>query len=75
LSKSGCSSTSETSKGSGLSLSRSDARVSRVKARERARERTAKEKEELGFLLQQLFNFMIFKIDLVMINQVKLLNG
>ncbi|GAU42282.1 hypothetical protein TSUD_81910 [Trifolium subterraneum] len=46
LSKSGCSSTSETSKGSGLSLSRSDARVSRVKARERARERTAKEKEK-----------------------------
>ncbi|CAK8578346.1 unnamed protein product [Lathyrus sativus] len=46
LSKSGCSSTSETSKGSGLSLSRSDVRVSRVKARERARERTAKEKEK-----------------------------
>lgn len=46
LSKSGCSSTSETSKGSGLSLSRSDVRVSRVKARERARERTAKEKDK-----------------------------
>ncbi|XP_040382375.1 LOW QUALITY PROTEIN: transcription factor PCF6 [Oryza brachyantha] len=38
LTKSGCSSTSETSKGSVLSLSRSD---SRVKARERARERSA----------------------------------
>ncbi|RLN34942.1 transcription factor PCF6 [Panicum miliaceum] len=38
LSRSGCSSTSETSKGSVLSLSRSE---SRVKARERARERSA----------------------------------
>uniref|UniRef100_A0A0D9WVI8 TCP domain-containing protein n=1 Tax=Leersia perrieri TaxID=77586 RepID=A0A0D9WVI8_9ORYZ len=38
VTKSGCSSTSETSKGSVLSLSRSD---SRVKARERARERSA----------------------------------
>uniref|UniRef100_A0A0E0LH84 TCP domain-containing protein n=1 Tax=Oryza punctata TaxID=4537 RepID=A0A0E0LH84_ORYPU len=38
LTKSGCSSTSETSKGSVLSLSRSE---SRVKARERARERSA----------------------------------
>ncbi|KAL3596644.1 hypothetical protein D5086_008281 [Populus alba] len=45
LSKSACSSTSETSKGSGLSLARSGIRDSRVKARERARERTAKEKE------------------------------
>ncbi|KAJ8762655.1 hypothetical protein K2173_010676 [Erythroxylum novogranatense] len=43
-SKSACSSTSETSKGSGLSLTRSDIRVNRVKARERARERAAKEK-------------------------------
>ncbi|XP_074272514.1 transcription factor PCF6-like [Silene latifolia] len=45
MSKSGCSSNnSDTSKGSGLSLSRSEIRV---KARERARERTtAKEKEE-----------------------------
>ncbi|KAJ0963218.1 hypothetical protein J5N97_028340 [Dioscorea zingiberensis] len=40
LSKSGGSSTSETSKGSVLSLSRSE---SRIKARERARERTAKD--------------------------------
>ncbi|WOK99502.1 hypothetical protein Cni_G08214 [Canna indica] len=39
--KSGCSSTSETSKGSVLSLSRSE---SRLKARERARERAAKDK-------------------------------
>ncbi|KAL6201189.1 hypothetical protein ACLB2K_024904 [Fragaria x ananassa] len=47
LSKSGCSSTSETSKGSELSLSRPDTRVNRVKAaRERARDRTAKEKEK-----------------------------
>ncbi|XP_062189150.1 transcription factor PCF6-like [Phragmites australis] len=38
LTRSGCSSTSETSKGSVLSLSRSE---SRVKARERARERSA----------------------------------
>ncbi|KAL5196981.1 hypothetical protein ABZP36_000493 [Zizania latifolia] len=38
LTKSGCSSTSETSKGSVLSLSRSE---NRVKARERARERSA----------------------------------
>ncbi|BAF20819.1 transcription factor PCF6 [Oryza sativa Japonica Group] len=38
LTKSGCSSTSETSKGSVLSLSRSE---SRVKARERARERSS----------------------------------
>ncbi|XP_071721634.1 transcription factor TCP2-like [Rutidosis leptorrhynchoides] len=49
LSKSACGSNSDNSKGSGgLSLSggRSDARVSRVKAaRERARERTSKEKE------------------------------
>ncbi|XP_019464085.1 PREDICTED: transcription factor TCP2-like isoform X1 [Lupinus angustifolius] len=45
LSKSACSSTSETSKGSGLSLSRPDVRVNRIKARERARERTAKEKD------------------------------
>lgn len=43
---SACSSNSETSKGSGLSLSRSDVRVNRVKARERARERAAKEKEK-----------------------------
>lgn len=42
VSKSGCSSTSETSKGSVLSLSRSE---SRIKARERARERAAKEKD------------------------------
>lgn len=39
----GCSSTSETSKGSVLSLSRSEIRI---KARERARLRTAKDKEE-----------------------------
>lgn len=54
LSKSACSSTSETSKGSGgLSLSRSE---SRLKARERARERAAKEKEEKSentFVVQQ----------------------
>ncbi|XP_078162958.1 transcription factor PCF6-like [Carex rostrata] len=42
LTRSGCSSTSETSKGSVLSLSRSE---NRVKARERARERT-KDKEK-----------------------------
>ncbi|XP_010538544.1 PREDICTED: transcription factor TCP2 [Tarenaya hassleriana] len=42
LSKSACSSNSETSKNSGLSLSRSELRD---EARERARERTAKEKE------------------------------
>ncbi|XP_071724077.1 transcription factor TCP2-like [Rutidosis leptorrhynchoides] len=49
LSKSACSSTSDTSKGSGgLSLSRSDVRVNRVKARERARERAAKlEKDQI----------------------------
>ncbi|CAL9077978.1 unnamed protein product [Musa acuminata var. zebrina] len=41
--KSGCSSTSETSKGSVLSLSRSE---SRIKARERARERAAKDKSK-----------------------------
>ncbi|KAM5587620.1 transcription factor TCP2-like [Rosa sericea] len=46
MSKSACSSTSETSKGSGLSLSRSEMRVNRDKARERARERAAKEKEK-----------------------------
>ncbi|GAA0141196.1 DNA-binding transcription factor [Lithospermum erythrorhizon] len=56
LSKSACSSTSETSKGSGggggLSLSRSE---SRIKARERARERAAKDKEkesEATFVVQ-----------------------
>lgn len=43
LSKSACSSTSETSKGSGLSLSRSE---SRIKARERARERAAEKEKE-----------------------------
>lgn len=43
LTGSACSSTSETSKGSALSLSRS---ANRVKARERARERAAKEKEK-----------------------------
>lgn len=43
LTGSACSSTSETSKGSALSLSRS---AIRVKARERARERAAKEKEK-----------------------------
>ncbi|CAM0905354.1 unnamed protein product [Alopecurus aequalis] len=43
LTRSGCSSTSETSKGSVLSLSRSD---SRVKARERARERSASVKDK-----------------------------
>jgi hypothetical protein len=42
LTRSGCSSTSETSKGSVLSLSRSE---SRVKARERARERSAAAKD------------------------------
>ncbi|KAG6505831.1 transcription factor TCP24-like [Zingiber officinale] len=41
--KSGCSSTSDTSKGSVLSLSRSE---SRTMARERARERAAKDKEK-----------------------------
>nr|UZQ19857.1 TCP protein RanaCIN2b [Nigella damascena] len=41
--KSACSSTSETSKGSVLSLSRSEIRV---KARERARERAAKDKDQ-----------------------------
>ncbi|URD95719.1 hypothetical protein MUK42_29049 [Musa troglodytarum] len=41
--KSGCSSTSDTSKGSVLSLSRSE---SRIMARERARERAAKDKEK-----------------------------
>lgn len=46
LSRSACSSTSETSKGSGLSLSRSEIRENRVKARERARDRAAKEKEK-----------------------------
>ncbi|CAI0544984.1 unnamed protein product [Linum tenue] len=48
LSKSACSSNSETSKGSGLSLARSDVRASRVKAaRERAKEKAAaKEKEK-----------------------------
>ncbi|XVF40100.1 hypothetical protein PTKIN_Ptkin01aG0085000 [Pterospermum kingtungense] len=45
VSKSACSSTSETSKNSGLSLSRSEIRVNRVKARELARERAAKKKE------------------------------
>lgn len=40
---SACSSNSETSKGSGLSLSRSE---SRMKARERAKERTAEKKEK-----------------------------
>ncbi|KAL0300580.1 UNVERIFIED_CONTAM: Transcription factor TCP2 [Sesamum radiatum] len=40
---SACSSTSETSKGSGLSLSRSE---NRIKARERAKERVASEKEK-----------------------------
>ncbi|KAK8483281.1 hypothetical protein V6N13_023620 [Hibiscus sabdariffa] len=45
LSKSACSSTSETSKNSGLSLSRPGIRANRVKARERARERAGKEKE------------------------------
>ncbi|GMI77770.1 TEOSINTE BRANCHED 1, cycloidea and PCF transcription factor 2 [Hibiscus trionum] len=44
LSKSACSSTSETSKNSGLSLSRPGIRANRVKARERARERAVKEK-------------------------------
>jgi hypothetical protein len=43
LTRSGCSSTSETSKGSVLSLSRPD---SRVKARERARERSASVKDK-----------------------------
>ncbi|CAI9089726.1 OLC1v1024354C2 [Oldenlandia corymbosa var. corymbosa] len=43
FSKSACSSTSETSKGSGLSLSRSE---SRIKARERARERAAEKEKE-----------------------------
>ncbi|VAH30604.1 hypothetical protein VPH35_020947 [Triticum aestivum] len=43
LTRSGCSSTSETSKGSVLSLSRSD---SRVKARERARDRSASVKDK-----------------------------
>ncbi|KAF9620571.1 hypothetical protein IFM89_013236 [Coptis chinensis] len=43
ISKSACSSTSETSKGSVLSLSRSEIRV---KARERARERAAKDKDK-----------------------------
>ncbi|PKA62001.1 Transcription factor TCP2 [Apostasia shenzhenica] len=42
MSKSGCSSTSETSKGSVLSLSRSE---NRVKARERARSRDVKERD------------------------------
>ncbi|KAE8688655.1 pentatricopeptide repeat-containing family protein [Hibiscus syriacus] len=46
LSKSACSSTSETSKNSDLSLPRSEIRVNCVKARERARERAAKEKEK-----------------------------
>ncbi|KAG6520806.1 transcription factor TCP24-like [Zingiber officinale] len=41
--KSGCSSTSDTSKGSVLSLSRSE---NRIMARERARERAAKDKEK-----------------------------
>ncbi|CDP15785.1 unnamed protein product [Coffea canephora] len=55
FSKSACSSTSETSKGSGLSLSRSE---SRIKARERARERAAekekeKEKEESSRVAHQ----------------------
>ncbi|XP_077243773.1 transcription factor TCP2-like [Tasmannia lanceolata] len=54
LTKSTCSSTSETSRGSVLSLSRSEIRV---KARERARERAAKEKvkdtEKESHVLQQ----------------------
>ncbi|CAI0544982.1 unnamed protein product [Linum tenue] len=54
LSKSACSSNSETSKGSGLSLARSDVRASRVKAaRERAKEKAAAKEKEISNHHQQ----------------------